>query len=56
MEIDKRGMVQFLPLGLQIAEDDPDLGISREEVERLGCAALMLMSPGIFSSLHGPSL
>ena len=24
MEIDKSGMVQFLPLGLQIAEDDPD--------------------------------
>src|SRR5439155_469936 len=24
MEIDKSGMVQFLPLGVQLAEDDPD--------------------------------
>jgi serine phosphatase RsbU (regulator of sigma subunit) len=51
MEIDKRRMVQFLPLGLQIPEDHPDrnryLSLeSRERVDSSGLAELTLMSPG----------
>ena len=51
MEIDKRRMVQFLPLGLQIPEDHPDRNryLSLEFRERVGSsdvAELKLMSPG----------
>src|SRR5690348_488262 len=52
MEIDKSRMVQFLPLGLQIAEDDPDRNRyfsleSREERGRPSVVAeLTLLSPG----------
>jgi serine phosphatase RsbU (regulator of sigma subunit) len=51
MEIDKRRMVQFLPLGLQIPEDHPDrnryLSLeSRERVDSSEVAELTLMSPG----------
>src|SRR5712672_1441723 len=52
MEIDKSRMVQYLPLGLQIAEDDPDRNRyfsleSRQRRERSsGVAELTLLSPG----------
>jgi len=52
MEIDKSRMVQFLPLGLQIAEDDPDRSryFSLESRQRRAnssdVAELTLMSPG----------
>ena len=52
MEIDKSQMVQFLPLGLQLAEDDPDRNryLSLEFRERRAkssdVAELTLMSPG----------
>src|SRR5437773_4902114 len=52
MEIGKSGMVQFLPLGLQIAEDDPDRNryFSLEPRERRtnssDVAELTLLSPG----------
>jgi serine phosphatase RsbU (regulator of sigma subunit) len=52
MEIDKSRMVQFLPLGVQIAEDDPDRNryLSLESRQRLtnssDVAELTLMSPG----------
>jgi serine phosphatase RsbU (regulator of sigma subunit) len=52
MEIDNRGMVQFLPLGLQIPEDDPDRNryYSLESRQRRASpsdvAELTLMSPG----------
>jgi len=52
MEIDKSRMVQFLPLGLQIAEDHPDRNryFSLESRERRAnssdVAELTLMSPG----------
>src|SRR5690242_17377295 len=52
MDIGKSGMVQFLPLGLQIAEDDPDRNryLSLEPRERRAhssdVAELTLMSPG----------
>jgi serine phosphatase RsbU (regulator of sigma subunit) len=51
MEIDKRRMVQFLPLGLQIPEDHPDrnryLSLEfRGRVDSSDLAELTLMSPG----------
>ena len=52
MEIDKSWMVQFLPLSLQIAEDDPDRNryFSLESRQRRAnssdVAELTLMSPG----------
>jgi serine phosphatase RsbU (regulator of sigma subunit) len=52
MEIDKSRMVQFLPLGLQIADDDPDRNryFSLESRQRRAnssdVAELTLMSPG----------
>jgi serine phosphatase RsbU (regulator of sigma subunit) len=52
MEIDKSRMVQFLPLGLQIAEDDPDrnkyfsLESRQRRVNSSDVAELTLMSPG----------
>jgi hypothetical protein len=52
MEIDNRGMVQFLPLGLQIPEDHPDRNryFSLESRQRRASssdvAELTLMSPG----------
>jgi serine phosphatase RsbU (regulator of sigma subunit) len=52
MDIDKRHMVQFLPLGLQIPEDHPDRNryLSLEpphgRSESSGVAELTLMSPG----------
>jgi serine phosphatase RsbU (regulator of sigma subunit) len=52
MDIGKSGMVQFLPLGLQIAEDDPDRNryFSLEPRQRRAnssdVAELTLMSPG----------
>ena len=52
MDIDKSRMVQFLPLGLQLAEDDPDRNryLSLESRERRakssGVAELTLLSPG----------
>jgi serine phosphatase RsbU (regulator of sigma subunit) len=52
MDIGKSGMVQFLPLGLQIAEDDPDRNryFSLEPRQRPAnssdVAELTLMSPG----------
>ena len=52
MDIGKSGMVQFLPLGLQIAEDDPDRNryFSLEPRQRRAnsseLAELTLMSPG----------
>src|SRR5216684_3817601 len=52
MEIGKSGMVQFLPLGLQIAEDDPDRNryFSLEPRQRRAnssdVAELTLLSPG----------
>ncbi len=63
MEIDKSRMVQFLPLGLQIAEDDPDRNryFSLESRQRRAnssdVAELTLMSPGdIILPLHGRSV
>src|SRR6266851_3540175 len=63
MEIDKTRMVQFLPLGLQIAEDDPDRNryFSLESRQRRAnssdVAELTLMSPGdIILPLHGRSV
>src|SRR6195256_422962 len=52
MDIDKSRMVQFLPLGLQIAEDDPDRNryLSLESRERRakssGVGGLTLLRPG----------
>lgn len=52
MEIDRSRMVQFLPLGVQIAEDHPDRNryLSLETVEKAAnpsdVAELRLMSPG----------
>ena len=52
MEIGKSGMVQFLPLGLQVAEDDPDrnryfsLEPQQRQAKSPGVAELTLMSPG----------
>jgi serine phosphatase RsbU (regulator of sigma subunit) len=52
MEIDKSRMVQFLPLGLQIAEDDPDrnryfsLESRQKRANSSDVAELTLMSPG----------
>jgi len=52
MDIDKSRMVQFLPLGLQLAEDDPDRNryLSLETRERRAkssdVAELTLLSPG----------
>jgi len=52
MEIDKSRMVQFLPLGLQIAEDDPDrnrylsLDTRQRRAKSSDVAELTLMSPG----------
>ena len=52
MDIGKSGMMQFLPLGLQIAEDDPDRNryFSLEPRQRRAkpsdVAELTLMSPG----------
>jgi serine phosphatase RsbU (regulator of sigma subunit) len=52
MEIDKSRMVQFLPLGLQLAEDDPDRNryFSLESREKRAKSSevgeLTLMSPG----------
>src|SRR6266568_325923 len=58
MEIGKSRMVQFLPLGLQIAEDDPDRNryFSLESRQRRAnssdVAELTLMSPGDIFFLH----
>ena len=52
MEIDKSRMVQFLPLGLQIAADDPDrnrylsLDYRKGRVKSTDLAELTLLSPG----------
>ena len=52
MDIGKSGMVQFLPLGLQVAEDDPDrnryfsLEPQQRQANSPGVAELTLMSPG----------
>jgi serine phosphatase RsbU (regulator of sigma subunit) len=52
MDIDKTRMVQFLPLGLQISEDDPDrnkylsLDFRKTRVRSSDLAELTLMSPG----------
>jgi serine phosphatase RsbU (regulator of sigma subunit) len=52
MEIDRRRMVQFLPLGLQIPEDHPDrkkylsLQFRQREANSSDVAELTLMSPG----------
>jgi len=52
MEIDKSRMVQFLPLGLQLAEDDPDrnryfsLEFRQRRADSSDVAELTLMSPG----------
>jgi serine phosphatase RsbU (regulator of sigma subunit) len=52
MEIDKNRMVQFLPLGLQIADDDPDrnryysLESRQRRANSSDVAELTLMSPG----------
>jgi serine phosphatase RsbU (regulator of sigma subunit) len=52
MEIDKSRMVQFLPLGLQIAEDHPDrnryfsLEFRQRQTNSSDVAELTLMSPG----------
>src|SRR3989442_11561594 len=55
MEIDKSRMVQFLPLGLQLAEDDPDRNryFSLEFRQRRGGASAvgevkLISSGGIF--------
>ncbi|HLB86107.1 MAG TPA: PP2C family protein-serine/threonine phosphatase [Terriglobales bacterium] len=52
MDIDKSRMVQFLPLGLQLAEDDPDrnrylsLEFRQRRAKSSDVAELTLMSPG----------
>src|SRR2546430_10063418 len=52
MEIDKSRMVQFLPLGLQLAENDPDrnryisLEFRQRRAKSSDVAELNLMSPG----------
>ena len=52
MEIDKGRMVQFLPLGLQLAEDDPDRNIylslefRQRRAKSSDVAEITLMSPG----------
>src|SRR5690242_15233767 len=52
MDIDKSQMVQFLPLGLQLAEDDPDrnrylsLEFRERRAESSDVAELTLLSPG----------
>ncbi len=52
MDIDKSRMVQFLPLGLQLAEDDPDrnrylsLEFRERRAKSLDVAELTLLSPG----------
>jgi len=52
MDIDKSRMVQFLPLGLQLAEDDPDrnrylsLELRQRRAKSSDVAELTLMSPG----------
>src|SRR5437660_1930859 len=52
MEIDKSRMVQYLPLGLQIAEDDPDrnrylsLDFRKRRAKSSELAELTLLSPG----------
>ncbi len=52
MEIDKSRMVQYLPLGLQIAEDDPDrnryfsLDFRKRRAKSSDLAELTLLSPG----------
>src|SRR5215468_1432993 len=52
MDIDKSHMVQFLPLGLQIAEDDPDrnrylsLDYRERNLDSTDVAEINLMSPG----------
>jgi serine phosphatase RsbU (regulator of sigma subunit) len=52
MDIGKSGMLQFLPLGLQIAEDDPDrnryfsLEPRQRRADTSDVAELTLMSPG----------
>ncbi|MGB7845821.1 MAG: PP2C family protein-serine/threonine phosphatase [Candidatus Acidiferrum sp.] len=52
MEIDKSRMVQFLPLGLQLAEDHPDrnrylsLEFRQRKANSSNVAELTLMSPG----------
>jgi len=52
MEVDKSRMVQFLPLGLQIPEDDPDrnrylsLDFRKNRLRSSDLAELTLMSPG----------
>ena len=52
MDIDRSRLVQFLPLGLQIAEDDPDrnrylsLDYRKRRVKSADLADLTLLSPG----------
>jgi serine phosphatase RsbU (regulator of sigma subunit) len=52
MDVDKSQMVQFLPLGLQLAEDDPDrnrylsLEFRERRAESSEVAELTLLSPG----------
>src|SRR3989442_13722411 len=52
MDIDKSRMVQFLPLGLQLAEDDPDrnrylsLEFRQRRGKNLDVAGVTLMGPG----------
>jgi len=52
MDIDKSRMVQFLPLGLQLSEDDPDrnrylsLELRQRRAKSSDVAELTLMSPG----------
>src|SRR5205809_3354575 len=52
MDIDKSRMVQFLPLGLQLAEDDPDrnrylsLEFRQRRAKSSDVSELTLMSPG----------
>ena len=56
--IDKSRMVQFPPLGLQIAEDDPDrkryssMEFRQRQVNSTDVAELTLMSPGDIFFLH----
>jgi serine phosphatase RsbU (regulator of sigma subunit) len=57
MDVDKNQMVQFLPLGLQISEDDPDrnryLSLNfRKRANSSLVAELTLMSPGDFLFLY----
>ena len=52
MDIDKSRMVQFLPLGVQLAEDDPDrnrylsLEFRQRRAQSSDVSELTLMSPG----------